>query len=168
MSDGRGKHGNHVKGKNHYRWSEDRMVSEHGYIKIRVGPEHPLADPNGYAYEHLIVWVSAGRSAPGPGELLHHDNENKTDNRLENLKLKSRYRHSVEHRAALTDEQVQQLRENFGSGEHTGIIAHRYAIPIQLAWKIVRGKTRRQAGGPIVEIPLRRYRRGIEHNGMPT
>jgi hypothetical protein len=38
---------------------------------------------------------------------------------------------------------------------HTGILAKRYGIPQQTVWKIVRGKTRRTAGGPICEQPLR-------------
>ena len=78
LPDGRGRHGKHRKGSEHYRWNDKRILSEHGYSKIRVGIEHPLADPNGYAYEHLMVWVSAGKPRPGPGELLHHRNHDKT------------------------------------------------------------------------------------------
>ena len=75
------------------------MLSSHGYVKVRVGREHPLADPNGYAYEHLLVWVAAGRSRPGHGELLHHRNEDKTDNRIENLELVTRAQHNAIHNA---------------------------------------------------------------------
>ena len=77
--DQRGKHGNHAK------------------VKIRVGVEHPLADPNGYAYEHLLVWVSAGRAIPEENEILHHSNEVKSDNRLGNLELKVRPDHGRHH-----------------------------------------------------------------------
>lgn len=93
----RGRHGNHARGNEHYRWNDGRMISEHGYIKLRVGVDHPLADPNGYAYEHLIVWASAGRPLPADNETLHHANEDKTDNRLDNLEVMVRGDHNSLH-----------------------------------------------------------------------
>ena len=95
----RGKHGNHVKGDRHYRWNKKRITSTDGYVKIRAGHAHPLADPNGYVYEHLMVWISAGREAPPAGYLLHHSNDDKTDNRIENLKMMSRADHNALHNA---------------------------------------------------------------------
>lgn len=85
-------------GSAHHKWN-DRIVSSHGYLKIRVGRDHPLADPNGYAYEHLVVWVSAGNPRPQPDELLHHKNEDRQDNRLHNLELISRSNHNRLHLA---------------------------------------------------------------------
>lgn len=172
MCDARGKHGNHARGAKHPRWSSAKMISEHGYVKVRVGKSHPLADPNGYAYEHEIVWTSAGLPLPGPSELLHHRDEDKTNNRVENLEIKSRPAHGVHHQpTAILDHEVAELREAYHSGDHTGILAKRFGIPIQTAWKIVRGKTRRSAGGPICEMPLRkragRLLDGREHNEMP-
>lgn len=92
---GKGK-GRHARGSEHYRWAP-RIVSSHGYVKIRVGISHPLADRNGYAYEHLVVWCSAGRPRPKRGELLHHKSEDREDNRIENLELKTRSRHNSDH-----------------------------------------------------------------------
>lgn len=66
------------------------MRSSEGYALVRVGYEHPLANPNGYAYEHLLIWVSAGNPRPGPGEVLKFRNEDKSDTRLRNLKLTTR------------------------------------------------------------------------------
>lgn len=94
----RGKHRNHARGSRHPRWNL-RLLSTGGYVKVRVGQSHPLADPNGYAYEHLLVWVSAGNPLPAPGELLHHDNGDKQDNRIENLKLQTRSEHNAHHNA---------------------------------------------------------------------
>lgn len=95
----RGKHNGHKRGSEHYRWNENKITNGDGYVKIRVGREHPLADPNGYSYEHLLVWVSAGNPKPKEGELLHHINEDRSDNRLHNLELKPRGEHNSLHNA---------------------------------------------------------------------
>jgi len=97
LVDMRGKHGNHARGDSNGRWSRSRIFSEHGYVKVRVGRDHPLADPNGYAYEHLLVWISAGRRRPAANELIHHKSEDKTDNRLGNLQLITRSGHGIHH-----------------------------------------------------------------------
>ena len=84
-------------------------------VKIRVGTSHPLADPNGYAYEHLIVWVSAGRSKPPSGHLLHHINEQRQDNRLDNLEKKSRGEHNNLHNTERGRNALGQLKKRAGS-----------------------------------------------------
>lgn len=86
-------------GASHYRWNDGRMLSSQGYVKVRVGRGHPLADANGYAYEHLLVWVAAGNPKPPSGWLLHHENENKADNRLTNLALITKAEHNRLHMA---------------------------------------------------------------------
>lgn len=93
----RGKHNGHLRAARHPRWQHGRLVNAEGYVLVRVGIEHPLADPNGYAYEHLVVWIAAGRARPGPSDLLHHRNDDKTDNRIENLELVTRARHNAIH-----------------------------------------------------------------------
>jgi len=82
-------HGKQPKANRQHRWN-DRMVASTGYIRIRVGRGHPLADPNGYAYEHTVVWVSAGNPKPGRGQVLKHKNDVKTDSRIDNLELLAR------------------------------------------------------------------------------
>lgn len=81
----------------HHRWSGKKLLSGHGYVKVRVGRAHPLADPNGYAYEHLVVWVAAGNERPARGWVLHHRNGVKTDNRIENLEVVGRGAHNAHH-----------------------------------------------------------------------
>ena len=95
----KGKHGNHPKASRQHRWKPGSRVGSTGHIKVRVGMGHPLADPNGYAYEHLVVWVSAGNPRPAKGEILHHANEDKTDNRISNLRLMTRADHNRLHNA---------------------------------------------------------------------
>ena len=97
LRDGRGRHGNHAKGKMSHRWNTGKIISCEGYVKVRVGKEHPFADSNGYAYEHLIVWASCGKPKPREDQILHHRNGDKTDNRVENLEIMQRADHSRLH-----------------------------------------------------------------------
>ena len=112
---------NTKRGAAHHRWADRKMISSHGYVKVRVGREHPLADRNGYAYEHLLVWVSAGREMPAPNELLHHGNEDKSDNRLSNLELKLRTTHGAEHiKERRRDARGRLLPKTSDGVEHNG------------------------------------------------
>jgi HNH endonuclease len=77
-------------GDQHYRWNRGRLSSTEGYAKLRVGIEHPLADSNGYAYEHLVIWVAAGNPRPRPDQVLRFKNGDKADCRIGNLVLGSR------------------------------------------------------------------------------
>lgn len=73
------------------------MFSPHGYVKIRVGKAHPLADPNGYCYEHRLVIAAAYGIDAIRGNIVHHKNDNKTDNRIENLEIIKREKHNSIH-----------------------------------------------------------------------
>ena len=90
-------HVNRPSASKQHRWKPWSRIGSNGYVKIRVGRSHPLSDPNGWTYEHLVVWVSAGNSRPSTGEILHHRNEDRTDNRIENLHLMSRSDHNRLH-----------------------------------------------------------------------
>lgn len=84
------------------RWrGADRMLSKHGYVKIRVGEGHPLADPHGFAYEHHLVWVAAGNPPLRDDQTLHHRSGDKTDNRIENLHIMTASDHSRLHAATM-------------------------------------------------------------------
>lgn len=95
----RGKHNNHPKASQQHRWKPGSRVGSNGYVKVRVGKGHPLADPNGWAYEHLVVWCAAGSPRPKRDEILHHRNGDKTDNRIANLELMKRRAHNAHHLA---------------------------------------------------------------------
>lgn len=68
-------------------------MTDHGYVMLRVGKDHPLADRNGWAYEHHLAM---GRK-PKRGHLFHHVNDVKTDNRPDNLEERSRGWHNRHH-----------------------------------------------------------------------
>jgi hypothetical protein len=87
--DMRGRHGHHRRGPAHPRWNHGRIVSSHGYTKIRLGKGHPLADPNGYAYEHRLALVSKGERLDR-NAVVHFGLTGREDTRLENLEVMSR------------------------------------------------------------------------------
>lgn len=92
-----GHHRNQIKGKNHYRWNSGRIIRSNGYVVIRVGKDHHLADSNGYAYEHRVIAEAFLGRRLRPNECVHHINGDKTDNSPENLKVYSRGDHNILH-----------------------------------------------------------------------
>lgn len=99
VDDGVDKKGGYCRGSRHPRWNRGKIFDDKGYVLIRVGKDHPLAHSNDFAYEHLVVWVSAGKPRPNPWEVLHHKNREKTDNRIENLEVVSSSEHGRLHSA---------------------------------------------------------------------
>lgn len=94
-----GRHGNHARGLKNGRWNHGRILSSHGYVLVRVGMVHQLAFGNGYAYEHDLVMVSHLGRCLADNEVVHHKNEVKTDNRIENLELLTSSEHITRHNA---------------------------------------------------------------------
>lgn len=80
-------------------WQGGRSVASNGYVLIRVGAAHPLADVRGYAYEHrLVASAKIGRWLK-PEEQVHHIDGDKQNNSSENLEVcASMAEHRVEHR----------------------------------------------------------------------
>lgn len=79
-------------------WKGGRVkINNYWYI---LKPEHPNSNKQGYVAEHVfIMTIKLGR-ALNKGEVVHHRNKDKEDNRIENLKLTTVKLHPTEH---LTD-----------------------------------------------------------------
>ena len=85
-------------------WRGGKTVASHGYVLVRVGVGHHLADVRGYAYEHRIVAERIIGRRLRRGEVVHHRNGVKSDNRPANLEVfASSAHHKVEHRTVGLD-----------------------------------------------------------------
>lgn len=80
----------------HRPHKDRKKIMHNGYYMI-YKPEHLLAGGHGYIKEHRwIMEQSIGRIL-NREELVHHINHIKTDNRIENLMIISRSKHSSHH-----------------------------------------------------------------------
>jgi hypothetical protein len=80
------------------QWNGGRSVASNGYVLVKVGPDHHLADVRGYAYEHrLVAEQNLGRRLL-PGEVVHHIDGNKQNNHPSNLDVLTHAEHHVQHR----------------------------------------------------------------------
>lgn len=98
----------HAKGADAINWKGGRVIDKNGYVLLYM-PEHPHAVGN-YVLEHrLIVERRIGRYLL-PGEEVHHDNEQRDDNRDENLiGPMSKSQHARLHRLRESERKSAQL-----------------------------------------------------------
>lgn len=81
----------------HPGWKGGRHVNKDGYVELYT-PDHPRAHKHTrYVLEHRLVMEQVIGRYLEPGEVVHHKNGDKTDNRPENLELFST---NAEHLAA--------------------------------------------------------------------
>ena len=81
----------------HPSWKGGRRISANGYIEIRV-KDHPR-NRGGYVFEHILVMERMIGRYLTKEEVVHHINQNKQDNRVENLMLfQNRKDHAVYHK----------------------------------------------------------------------
>lgn len=81
-------------------FSGGKYVDDKGYVRV-LNTDHPYNN-RGYVYEHrLVVEEFLGRVLE-PWEIVHHINEIKIDNRVDNLFLTTSGEHSAIHREGKT------------------------------------------------------------------
>ncbi len=74
-----------------------RTIDGYGYIMI-YKPSHPNANARGYILEHRYVMSNYLNRLLTSEEHVHHKNEIKNDNRIENLEIMARGQHIGHHR----------------------------------------------------------------------
>lgn len=67
-----------------HAWRGGRRKDGEGYVMLRR-PKHPMAQSNGYVYEHRLVMAEHLGRLLEQCEEVHHINGNREDNRPENL-----------------------------------------------------------------------------------
>jgi len=69
------------------------------YILVVAPDDYPGKKYRGrYCYEHILVFWQHYHVLPGPDEIIHHIDGNKHNNNIENLQLKTREKHTSEHK----------------------------------------------------------------------
>lgn len=75
---------------------DDGYVDNRGRFRV-YRPDYPRAYALGYALRaHVVWWLAHGEVHP-QGTNLHHRNENRTDDRIENLEVLSHGEHTRRH-----------------------------------------------------------------------
>jgi hypothetical protein len=89
------------KGENNPMWKGGIIKNTQGYIEIK-DRNHPLSSKEGYVKEHRLVMEKVIGRFLHRFEVVHHINQIRDDNRIENLILFKNQSAHIEHHNALT------------------------------------------------------------------
>lgn len=106
--------GDNTRGLRNGKWIGGKKQNRKGYSLVRVYPEdffYPMADANGYAFEHRLVMAKHLGRCLQRWESIHHKNGIKNDNRIENLELTMNGAHILAHHKGYQDGYEKGLRD---------------------------------------------------------
>lgn len=101
-------------------------IHSRGYVLVYL-PMHPAASKN-YVYEHRLVMERHLGRLLATNEHVHHRNEDKTDNRLENLEVLTPQQHRVHHESGISDDAIAAMLRDGWTGVRIvafGVSGHR-------------------------------------------
>jgi len=75
-----------MKGSGNPNWKGGVIKTSNGYL-LEYCPKHPFADKRRYVLQHRLVMEKYIKRFLDPKEIVHHLNEKRDDNRIENLEL---------------------------------------------------------------------------------
>ena len=78
-------------------WKITSSCKGGGYVYCRTEPPHPRRNSKGlYPLHRVLMENKLGRQL-GSDEVVHHEDENKNNNKISNLEVKTRSRHARDH-----------------------------------------------------------------------
>lgn len=83
-------------GKDASNWKGGKRTIGAGYVHV-YQPNHPYSTKSGYVMQHRLIMEEKICRYLDPDELVHHINEIRDDNRIENLKLMNKSQHQKHH-----------------------------------------------------------------------
>lgn len=78
------------------KYGGHKKTRSDGYIAV-YNPQHPHANKSGYVMEHVLVMEDYIGRYLKDDEVVHHVNKNRSDNRIENLRLMTFKEHAGLH-----------------------------------------------------------------------
>ena len=124
------------RGSKNHNWKGGRRTDKDGYIIVHV-PYHPFCDSDGYVREHRLVMEKQIKRFLLSQEVVHHLNELKADNRIENLQLMTKQEHD-RHNAIERIEKGFRLPKRTTNGQWS--ISHSQCIKCKETRRMHRGK----------------------------
>jgi hypothetical protein len=82
---------------NNGQWNGGRTINDHGYVEIRRVGHRRAHKPGYYVGEHIMVMERHLNACLCDWTIIHHKNEIKTDNRIENLQMMTAEEHTAYH-----------------------------------------------------------------------
>lgn len=122
-------------------------------MRVRA-PLHPHADKNGYVYRYRLVMEKKLGRYLLPTEIVHHKNEDVSDDSPDNLEVKTQSLHIKDHRTKMVRSNIekhsrvktadlQAIRERRINGEQLVTIAKDYGVAAGTIAKIANGTRRK-------------------------